>query len=80
MANFQIKSSDYDHIPLFNGNLHNLLKFVAVCRQVYNIVCHENNTSKQVNEHRLLSKILSKLTDDADYINTTCEFSRVEHF
>lgn len=78
MADFQIKSSDYDHIPNFNGNPHNLLKFVTVCRQVHQIVCKQENSYREINELRLLSKILAKLTDEADYINTTCEFKNVE--
>lgn len=78
MASFQIKAADYDHIPQFNGNPHNLLKFVTVCRQVHGIVCKPDNTFRVLNEQRLLSKILARLTEDADYINTTCEFQTVE--
>lgn len=78
MASFQIKSADYDHIPNFDGNPHNLLKFVNVVRQVRNIVCAQNNTFRELNEKRLLSKILARLTGEADYINTTCEFETVE--
>lgn len=77
MASFQIKSADYDHIPQFDGKPHNLLKFVTVVRQVKAIVCSENNSYKDINEKRLLSKVLARLTNEADYINTTCEFSTI---
>lgn len=78
MASFRIKSAHYDHIPNLNGNPHNLLKFVTVCRQVYNIVCKPNNTFRELNEQRFLSKIQAKLTDGADYINTTREFNKMK--
>lgn len=64
-------------MPNFNGNPQNLLKFVTVCRQVYNIICKPNNTLRESNEPRLLSKILAMLTDDTHYIYTTCEFNKI---
>lgn len=45
---------------------------------MYDIVCKADNTFNDLNEQRLLSKMLAKLTDEADYINTTCEFSTVK--
>lgn len=78
MASFQIKSADYDHIPVFDGKPHNLLKFITVVKQVKAIVCADNNSFKEINEKRLLSKVLARLVGEADYINTTCEFSAID--
>lgn len=78
MTSFQIEFSDYDHIPYFDGKPHNLLKFVTAVRQIKSVVCGEDNTLKEINEKRLLSKVLSRITEDVSHIYTTGEFKTIE--
>ena len=61
-----ISREDYDHIPLYDGNLVKLNKLIKAVEAVFRYTCKEKNTAQKLNHLKLLNKVKAKLEGIAE--------------
>lgn len=78
MTTYAMTKDDYDHIPTYDGNPEDLIYFTSAVLSVYNYVCADNNTLRDHNHARLLTKVKARLTGNARHCLLTNEFNSVD--